>query len=221
MILVESAFHFSLLFEHDLFRPAFARRSIERNDKPVPGLRAGGKPVSTFRDHALMPATPDELFAYLNALGIAHKTVTHAAVFTVEEARELRGAISGGHTKNLFLRDKKGALYLLVAPEDAAIELRPLHRVLGASGRFSFGSAELMQEALGVAPGSVTPFAVINDKEVRVTLVIDAALMTHDMLNFHPLVNTATTSISRDGLLKFLAATGHAPRIEPLSGAMA
>jgi Ala-tRNA(Pro) deacylase len=219
MILVESAFRFSLLFEHDLFRPAFARRSIERNDKPVPGLRAGGKPVSTFRDHALMPATPDELFAYLDTLGIAHKTVTHPAVFTVEEARELRGAISGGHTKNLFLRDKKGALYLLVAPEDAAIELRALHRVLGASGRFSFGSAELLQETLGVAPGSVTPFAVINDKEVRVTLVIDAALTTHDMLNFHPLVNTATTSISRDGLLKFLAATGHAPRIEPLSGA--
>jgi Ala-tRNA(Pro) deacylase len=166
-----------------------------------------------------MPATPDELFAYLNTLGIAHKTVTHPAVFTVEEARELRGAISGGHTKNLFLRDKKGALYLLVAPEDAAIELRSLHRLLGASGRFSFGSAELLQETLGVAPGSVTPFAVINDKEVRVALVIDAALTTHDMLNFHPLVNTATTSISRDGLLKFLAATGHAPRIEPLSGA--
>jgi Ala-tRNA(Pro) deacylase len=166
-----------------------------------------------------MPATPDELFAYLDTLGIAHKTVTHPAVFTVEEARELRGAIAGGHTKNLFLRDKKGALYLLVAAEDAAIELRALHRVLGASGRFSFGSAALMQETLSVAPGSVTPFAVINDKEVRVRLVIDAALMTHDMLNFHPLVNTATTSISREGLLKFLAATGHAPRIEPLSGA--
>ena len=167
-----------------------------------------------------MPATPDELFAYLDTLGIAHKTVTHPAVFTVEEARELRGAIAGGHTKNLFLRDKKGALYLVVAAEDAAIELRSLHRVLGASGRFSFGSAKLMQETLGVAPGSVTPFAVINDKEARVTLVIDAALMTQDMLNFHPLVNTATTSISREGLLKFLATTGHAPRIEPLSGAM-
>jgi Ala-tRNA(Pro) deacylase len=165
-----------------------------------------------------MPATPDELFAYLDTLGIAHKTVTHPAVFTVEEARELRGAISGGHTKNLFLRDKKGALYLLVAPEDAAIELRALHRVLGASGRFSFGSAELLQETLGIAPGSVTPFAVINDKEGRVTVVIDAALMTHDTLNFHPLVNTATTSIPREGLLKFLAATGHPPRIEPLSG---
>jgi len=167
-----------------------------------------------------MPATPNELFAYLDALGIAHKTVTHPAVFTVEEARELRGAIAGGHTKNLFLRDKKGALYLVVAAEDAAIELRSLHRVLGASGRFSFGSAELMQETLGVAPGSVTPFAVINDKEARVTLVIDAALMTQDMLNFHPLVNTATTSLSREGLFKFSAATGHPPRIVPLSGAM-
>ncbi len=166
-----------------------------------------------------MPATPDELFAYLDALAIAHKTVTHAAVFTVEEARALRGAIAGGHTKNLFLRDKKGAPYLVVAPEDAPIELRALHRLLGASGRFSFGSAELMQELLGVLPGSVTPFAVINDKERRVTVVLDAALTTQEALNFHPLVNTATTSISRDGLLKFLMATGHTPRIEVLSAA--
>jgi len=164
-----------------------------------------------------MPATPDELFAYLDTLGIAHKTVTHAAVFTVEEARDLRGAIAGGHTKNLFLRDKKGAPYLVVAPEDAAIELRSLHRLLGASGRFSFGSAELMQDVLGVLPGSVTPFAAINDKERRVSVVLDAALMTHEVLNFHPLVNTATTTISRDGLLKFLAATGHTPRVEVLS----
>jgi Ala-tRNA(Pro) deacylase len=117
----------------------------------------------------------------------------------------------------LFLRDKKGAPYLVVAREHAAIELRALHRLLGASGRFSFGSAELMGEVLGVAPGSVTPFAVINDTDKRVTVVLDASLMTHDTLNFHPLVNTATTSISRDGLLKFLAATGHAPRIEALS----
>jgi Ala-tRNA(Pro) deacylase len=164
-----------------------------------------------------MPATPDELFAYLDTLGIAHKTVTHPAVFTVDEARDLRGAIAGGHTKNLFLRDKKGAAYLVVAPEDAAIELRALHRLLGASGRFSFGSAELMQDVLGVAPGSVTPFAAINDKDRRVIIVLDAALMAHEALNFHPLVNTATTTISRDGLLKFLAATGHPPRIEILA----
>ncbi len=166
-----------------------------------------------------MPVTPDELFAYLDTLGIAHKTVTPPAVFTVEEARDLRGAIAGGHTKNLFLRDKKGAAYLVVAPEEAAIELRALHRLLGASGRFSFGSAELLQELLGVAPGSVTPFAAINDKDQRVTVVLDAALMAHETLNFHPLVNTATTSISRDGLLKFLAATGHPPRVEIISAA--
>jgi Ala-tRNA(Pro) deacylase len=164
-----------------------------------------------------MPATPEELFAYLDTLGIAHKTITHPAVFTVEEARDLRGAIAGGHTKNLFLRDKKGAAFLVVAPEQAAIELRALHRLLGASGRFSFGSAALLHELLGVAPGSVTPFAAINDKDQRVTIVLDVALMAHEALNFHPLVNTATTTISRDGLLKFLAATGHEPRIEILS----
>src|SRR5262249_41201130 len=116
------------------------------------------------------------------------------------------------------LRDKKGAAYLVVAAENAAVELRGLHRLLGASGRFSFGSAELMHELLGVAPGSVTPFAAINDKNGRVTVVIDAALLAHEVLNFHPLVNTATTSISRDGLLEFLRTTGHEPRIEPVSG---
>jgi Ala-tRNA(Pro) deacylase len=161
--------------------------------------------------------SPDQLFAYLDDLGITHQTVQHPAVFTVEEARTLRGKIAGGHTKNLFLRDKKGALFLVVAAEDAAIELKSLHRLLGASGRFSFGSAEAMQETLGVAPGSVTPFAVINDRAGRVTVVLDAAMMQAPTLNFHPLDNTSTTTISRDGLLKFLEATGHRPRIEPVS----
>ena len=166
------------------------------------------------------PVSPDELFAYLDSLGIAHQTVRHPPVFTVEEARALRGQVPGGHTKNLFLRDKKGALFLVVAPEDAAIELKSLHRLLGASGRFSFGSAELMRETLGVEPGSVTPFAVINDKAGRVTVILDAAMMAHDLLNFHPLVNTGTTTISREGLLKFLEATGHRPRIEAVSAAV-
>jgi len=164
-----------------------------------------------------MPAAPQELFAYLDKLGIAHKTVTHPAAFTVEDARELRGLVPGGHTKNLFLRDKKGVPYLVVASEDAEIELRGLHRLLGASGRFSFGSAELMHELLGVTPGSVTPFAVMNDTGGRVTVVLDAAMMAQEVLNFHPLVNTGTTTISREGLLKFLEATGHLPRIEPVS----
>ena len=167
------------------------------------------------------PVSPDDLFVYLDSLGIAHQTVRHPAVFTVEEARALRGQIAGGHTKNLFLRDKKGAAFLLVAQEDAAIELKSLHRLLGASGRFSFGSADLLRETLGVEPGSVTPFAAINDKAGRVTVILDAAMMAHDVLNFHPLVNTATTTISREGLIKFLEATGHRPRIVAVAHASA
>jgi Ala-tRNA(Pro) deacylase len=166
-----------------------------------------------------MAASPDELFAYLDSLGIAHKTVTHPAVFTVEEARALRGQVAGGHTKNLFLRDKKDVPYLVVAAEDAVIELRSLHRLLGATGRFSFGSPALLRELLGVEPGSVTPFAAINDKAHRVTVVLDAAMMANAVLNFHPLANTGTTTIAREGLIRFLEATGHPPRIEPVSSA--
>ena len=124
-----------------------------------------------------MPATPEDLFAALDRLGIAHPTVTHPPLFTVEESQALRGAIPGGHTKNLFLKDKKGALFLVTALEDAAIELKSLHRRLGASGRFSFGSADVLLEALGVVPGAVTPFGAINDTGGRVTVVLDAELI--------------------------------------------
>src|SRR5215472_8709893 len=165
-----------------------------------------------------MAAAPDELFAYLDRLSIAHKTISHPPLFTVEESQALRGQIPGAHTKNLFLRDKKGAAFLVVAREDASIELKSLHRRLGASGRFSFGSAALLAELLGVEPGAVTPFAAMNDTAGRVTVVLDAAMMAHDVLNFHPLRNTATTTIARDGLVKFLEATGHKPRIEAVSG---
>jgi Ala-tRNA(Pro) deacylase len=164
-----------------------------------------------------MPATPADLLAYLDRLGIAHTTVSHPPLFTVAQSQVLRGIIPGGHTKNLFLRDKKGALYLVTALEDATIALNALHRRLGASGRFSFGSAELMQEVLGIMPGAVTPFAAINDAAGRVTVVLDAALMRHATINCHPLTNTMTTSIRRDDLLRFLAATGHPPRIEPVA----
>jgi Ala-tRNA(Pro) deacylase len=163
-----------------------------------------------------MPATPAELFALLDRLAVAHTTVTHPALFTVEQSRALRGQIAGGHTKNLFLRDKRGDFYLVVALEDAAIPLKSLHQRLGAA-RFSFGSAEAMREHLGVEPGSVTPFAAMNDTAGQVTVVLDAALLDHEPLNFHPLVNTMTTSISPAGLLKFLEATGHAPRVERVS----
>lgn len=168
-----------------------------------------------------MPQTPDQLFAFLDTLGIAHTTVTHPPLFTVEQSRALRGQIPGGHTKNLFLRDKKNNVYLVTAEEDAEIDLKGLHRVLGASGRFSFGSAELMMELLGVAPGSVTPLGVLHDTQGRINVVLDAALMEHDTINCHPLVNTMTTSLRRDDLVKFLEATGHSPRITRVSGVSA
>jgi Ala-tRNA(Pro) deacylase len=160
-----------------------------------------------------MPATPDDLFAFLESLGIAHQTVTHAPLFTVEQSQALRGAIPGGHTKNLFLKDKKDAVFLVVAPEEGRVDLKTLHHKLGTS-RFSFGSAALLDELLGVAPGAVTAFGAINDKESRVNVVIDAGLMQHAVINCHPLTNTMTTSIARDDLVKFLKATGHIPRIE-------
>jgi Ala-tRNA(Pro) deacylase len=164
-----------------------------------------------------MPASPADLFAFLDGLGIVHSTVNHPPVFTVEESRELRGRIPGGHSKNLFLKDKKDALFLVVASEDAMIDLKGLHRRLGASGRFSFGSAPLLMEVLGVIPGAVTPFAAINDTEGRVNVVLEAAMMRHDIINFHPLDNAMTTSIGRDDLVRFLAATGHTARIEALT----
>ena len=136
-----------------------------------------------------MAATPSELFAFLDRLGIAHVTVTHPPLFTVEQSRELRGTIPGGHTKNLFLKDKKGALFLVTTLEDAVIELRSLHRRLCASGRLSFAPAELLRATLGIEPGAVTPFAAMNDSDRRVSIVLDATLMRHEIINCHPLVN--------------------------------
>ena len=164
-----------------------------------------------------MPATRDDLMAMLANLGIKTTTVDHAPVFTVEEAQGLRGQIAGAHTKNLFLKDKKDALFLLTAPEDAIVDLKHIHHVIGASGRVSFGKADLLMEVLGVPPGSVTPFGAINDTAGRVTVVLDARLMKSDEINAHPLLNTATTTIAAADLLAFLRATGREPRIVNLS----
>ena len=160
-----------------------------------------------------MPATPEDLFAFLARLGIETTTVEHPPLFSVEESRHLRGEIPGVHTKNLFLVDRKDRLFLLSAEESAAVDLKHLHRRLGASGRLSFGKAEAMRTALGVEPGAVTPFAAMNDTGNRVSVVIDRALLARDPLNFHPLVNTRTTRIAAADLLRFLQAVGHAPQI--------
>ena len=162
------------------------------------------------------PATRPELMAYLSSLGIQTTTIEHEAVFTVAESEVLARTIAGGHTKNLFLKDAKGALFLIVAEAHTPIDLKHLHKILDC-GRFSFGKPELLEEVLGVSPGSVTAFALLNDRPPQVTVVFDTALMTHQVIICHPLVNTASTAIARDDLLQFIAASGHAPRIVKLS----
>jgi Ala-tRNA(Pro) deacylase len=164
-----------------------------------------------------MPATPEDLLACLDRLAIDAQTVEHPPLFTVEDSQNLRGEIAGGHSKNLFVKDKKGRLFLLVLGEDAIVDLKCVHEKIGAQGRVSFGSAELLEEVWGVKPGAVTPFGAINDGDGRVTVVLDAALMTESRLNFHPLVNTRTTGLDREDLVKFLRATGHEPLIVALS----
>ena len=148
-------------------------------------------------------AASDELFALLDRLQITHSTLQHAPVFRVEDGLEIKAALPGGHTKNLFLKDAKGQLWLVCALGETRIDLKALPAVIG-SAKLSFGSAERLQEALGVTPGSVTLFALVNDHDHAVRLVLDRALLDHDLVNFHPLRNTATTAVTRDGMLAFL-----------------
>lgn len=164
-----------------------------------------------------MPASRADLLAHLQRLGIATTTIEHPPLFTVGESRALRGEIAGGHTKNLFLKDRKDAVFLVVAEEDAELDMKSLHKRIG-SARLSFGKPELLAALFGVAPGSVTPFGAINDGDARVAIILDADLMRHQKLNFHPLENNATTTIGRDDLVAFLRSVGHEPYILPLTG---
>ncbi|WP_299478505.1 prolyl-tRNA synthetase associated domain-containing protein [uncultured Roseibium sp.] len=161
-----------------------------------------------------MPATRDELMAFLADLEIEISTVDHQPVFTVAESGDLHDRIPGGHTKNLFVKDKKSRLFLIVLLHDATVDLKKVHQIIGAQGRVSFGNADLLMEVLGVEPGSVTPFSLINDREaLRVTPVFDASMMQQEVLNYHPLKNDATTTISAQDLLKFARACGHDPKV--------
>ena len=137
--------------------------------------------------------SPQTLLESLAALGIKTETFEHPAVFTVEQSRPVKAGIPGAHSKNLFVKDKKGRLFLITARDETAIDLKRLHAAIGASGRLSFGSAEQLWTHLGVEPGSVTPFAIANDRSGAVTMILDANLMEHELMNFHPLVNTMTT----------------------------
>jgi Ala-tRNA(Pro) deacylase len=156
--------------------------------------------------------TPEQLLARLETLGIAQTTLWHRPVFTVDEGQDIKAALPGGHTKNLFLKDGKDQLWLISALGETAIDLKRLPAVIG-SARLSFGAAQLMEETLGVAPGSVTALALINDTDRRIRFVVDRALMAADPVNFHPLTNAATTAISQADFRRFLAVLGVIPLV--------
>ncbi len=163
-----------------------------------------------------MPATPEELFAKLASLGIKTTTCDHAPVFTVEEAKAVHDHIAGGHCKNLFCKDEKGSFWLIVCLEDARVDLKAAPAKIG-SKRLTFGKPDAMMEILGVLPGSVTPFGLINDQNTLVNVILDQAMMAEAQLNYHPLHNGATTTISSIDLVRFVKSCGHAPNIVAVS----
>ena len=164
--------------------------------------------------------TRADLFAFFDAHGVDHVTLEHPAVFRVDEGAEIKQRLSGAHTKNLFLKDAKGQLWLISAEQDARIDLKRLPGLIG-SGRLSFGSAVLMESTLGVTPGSVTAFALVNDRDRKVRFVLDATLARAEQVNFHPLTNTATTTISRNGFRAFLETLNVTPLVVDFDGSAA
>jgi Ala-tRNA(Pro) deacylase len=155
------------------------------------------------------------VYERLTALGISWKTVAHRPVFTVAESADVNEVLAGAHTKNLFLKDAKGGLWLVCLRCDLKVDLKALAKQLHAP-RFSFGSPELLIATLGIAPGAVNPFSLMNDKAGKVTVILDAGMMAMDPLNFHPMRNDRTTAISAENLRKFLVITGHKPVITSL-----
>ncbi len=166
-----------------------------------------------------MARTRVDLMAFLDGLGIRTRTVDHPPLYTVEQSQALRGEIAGAHTKNLFVKDKKGRYFLLTVGEEAEVDLKTVHQLIGASGRVSFGKPEALMDLLGVQPGAVTALGVFNDVGGLVTLVLDASLMQNEIVNCHPLTNDATTTIASKDLVRFAEATGHAPLVLNLATA--
>lgn len=165
----------------------------------------------------MKPITRQTLFTQLDALGIAHTTQDHPPIFTVEEGAQIKAALPGGHTKNLFLKDKAGVLFLICALGETPIRLNKLHPHL-SSKRLSFGSADLLLKHLGVTPGSVTLFSILNDVSNQVQLVLDQALFDDPLVNFHPLENTATTTFASTDIIPFAKACDHTPLIIDFKG---
>ena len=190
---------------------------VEQIPSPDP---IGGQtpPRPDFAGPAPGAKTRPELLAFLDNLGLNHETVDHPAFFTVDEGRSHKASMPGGHSKNLFLKDKKGGLCLVVAWCDTKADLPALGKALGAKGRYSFGKPDLMTQTLGVAPGAVTPFTLINETAKALNIVVlDEALMAFERVWFHPLQNTASTAIAPSDLVKFIEACGFVPRLFDLT----
>jgi Ala-tRNA(Pro) deacylase len=160
-----------------------------------------------------LPATPQDLFDFLDSLGIEHSTVTHPPFFTVDEGRPWHALIPGLHCKNLFIKDRKGGIWHIVLPADKRADLAALEKALGAP-RFSFAKPEVLMEVLQLTPGSVTPFGLINDAARRVNVVLDQVMLASEWVNFHPLKNDASTTIRTADLVRFIRALGYAPTIK-------
>jgi len=166
------------------------------------------KPTPTELIDGSAPMSSDELLVMLENQGITHKTVDHAPMWTVEDAKSLREPCDYGHTKNLFVRNKKGEMWLLCLHEDRLVDLKAAARRAGTN-RFSFASSARMMQYLGVTPGAVSAFSILNDVTHQVRFLMDESLMAHPALHIHPLINTRTTTISRQALLDFLGRRGH------------
>lgn len=159
-----------------------------------------------------LPTPPEQLLAVLKELGIDYSYYEHDPVFSVEESAPLKAGIPGTHCRCLFLRDKKQAMFLVVAANDTPVDLKGLQNQLGC-GRLSFGSEERLWRVLGVRPGSVCPFAVINDTGREVTVILDQCMMAAEIVNYHPMQNDMTIGLSPQDLQVFLEYCGHEPRI--------
>lgn len=168
-----------------------------------------------------MPATSDDLFALFKEMGIAYQTVKHPPMFTVEDGREWHDKILGLHCKNLFLKDKKGQIWLACLPGDKRADIGRLEKQLGSGRRLSFAKPELLLEVLGLTPGSVTPFGLLNDKERRVAVILDSDMMAADLIHFHPLHNAESTTIASADLLRFIKSLGYEPLILDCGAAVA
>lgn len=173
--------------------------------------------MNTLAENLPLPVGADVIFAHLDRLGIAYRLYEHEAIFTVAEGEHLKAGMSGIHCRNLYMRDKKKDNFLVTAANETEIDLKKLSDLLGC-GRLSFGSADRLWEFLGIRPGSVNPFTVINDPQNQVKLYLDAVMMKGDLINVHPMDNAKTVALAPEGLIKFLEDIGHNYSVIDLSG---